>query len=39
MSYNGHKNYETWAVGMFMDGNYDAEKRISDAWDEIEVAV
>ena len=22
-TYNGWKNYETWAVGMFLDGNYD----------------
>jgi hypothetical protein len=21
-TYNGWKNYETWAVGMFLDGNY-----------------
>ncbi len=21
--YNGWKNYETWAVGMYLDGNYD----------------
>jgi putative lipase involved disintegration of autophagic bodies len=21
--YNGWKNHETWAVGMFLDGNYD----------------
>lgn len=25
MSYNGWKNYETWAVGMFLDGNYTGE--------------
>jgi len=25
MSYNGWKNYETWAVGMYLDGNYDGE--------------
>ena len=24
-TYNGWKNYETWAVGMFLDGNYDGE--------------
>ncbi len=23
--YNGWSNYETWAVGMFLDGNYDGE--------------
>ncbi len=23
--YNGWANYETWAVGMFLDGNYDGE--------------
>lgn len=22
-TYNGWKNYETWAVGMYLDGNYD----------------
>lgn len=25
MSYNGWKNYETWAMGMWLDGNYDGE--------------
>ena len=24
-TYNGWKNYETWAVGMWLDGNYDGE--------------
>lgn len=24
-TYNGWKNYETWAVGMYLDGNYDGE--------------
>lgn len=24
-TYNGWKNYETWAVGMFLDGNYTGE--------------
>lgn len=24
-SYNGWSNYETWAVGMFLDGNYTGE--------------
>lgn len=24
-TYNGWTNYETWAVGMFLDGNYDGE--------------
>jgi hypothetical protein len=24
-SYNGWTNYETWAVGMFLDGNYTGE--------------
>lgn len=23
--YNGWKNYETWAVGLYLDGNYDGE--------------
>jgi hypothetical protein len=22
-TYNGWKNYETWAVGLYLDGNYD----------------
>lgn len=26
MSYNGWKNYETWVVGMYLDGNYDGEE-------------
>lgn len=25
MTYNGWKNYETWAVGMYLDGNYTGE--------------
>jgi hypothetical protein len=25
MSYNGHKNYETWAVSLYLDGNYTGE--------------
>lgn len=24
-TYNGWTNYETWAVGLFLDGNYDGE--------------
>src|SRR2546430_1656122 len=24
-TYNGWSNYETWAVNMFLDGNYDGE--------------
>ena len=24
-TYNGRTNYETWAVGMFLDGNYTGE--------------
>jgi hypothetical protein len=24
-TYNGWANYETWAVGMYLDGNYDGE--------------
>lgn len=24
-TYNGWKNYETWAVGMYLDGNYTGE--------------
>lgn len=24
-TYNGWTNYETWAVGMFLDGNYTGE--------------
>lgn len=24
-TYNGSPNYETWAVGMFLDGNYTGE--------------
>lgn len=24
-TYNGWTNYETWAVGMFLDGNYEGE--------------
>lgn len=23
MTYNGHKNYETWVTSMYLDGNYD----------------
>lgn len=25
VSYNGYTNYETWAVSMFLDGNYDGD--------------
>jgi hypothetical protein len=25
MTYNGWKNYETWALGMYLDGNYTSE--------------
>lgn len=25
MTYNGWSNYETWATGMFLDGNYTGE--------------
>ena len=25
MTYNGWTNYETWAVGMYLDGNYTGE--------------
>lgn len=24
-TYNGWKNYETWAIGLFLDGNYTGE--------------
>lgn len=24
-TYNGWTNYETWAVGLYLDGNYDGE--------------
>lgn len=29
-TYNGWKNYQTWAVGMYLDGNYDGEGRYHD---------
>ncbi|HTU61307.1 MAG TPA: hypothetical protein VMF89_22785 [Polyangiales bacterium] len=25
MTYNGHTNYETWAVSLYLDGNYTGE--------------
>jgi ADP-ribosylglycohydrolase len=25
MSYNGHANYETWVMSMYLDGNYTGE--------------
>ena len=31
--YNGHANYETWVVGMYVDGNYDGEGTY-DYWRE-----
>lgn len=30
-TYNGWKNYETWAVGMYLDGNYDGEGTYREA--------
>ena len=30
MAYNGWKNYETWAVGLYLDGNYTGEGTYSD---------
>jgi hypothetical protein len=38
MSYNGYTNYETWAVGMFLDGNYDGEGVYRDALEIAEEA-
>jgi hypothetical protein len=29
-TYNGWTNYETWAVGMYLDGNYDGEGTYKD---------
>ena len=29
--YNGWKNYETWAVGMYLDGNYTSSVTYEDA--------
>jgi hypothetical protein len=29
-TYNGYTNYETWAVGMYLDGNYDGEGTYKD---------
>jgi hypothetical protein len=37
-TYNGWANYQTWAVGMFLDGNYDGEGIYRHALEVIEEA-
>jgi hypothetical protein len=34
-TYNGWKNYETWAVGMYLDGNYTGEGTYLDVLDVV----
>ena len=43
-TYNGWKNYQTWAVGMFLDGNYDGPgtyygtiETVRDAIEDVEL--
>lgn len=40
MTYNGWRNYETWAVKLWMDNEEGSQRywavRTSDAWDEAE---
>lgn len=37
-TYNGWTNYETWAVGMFLDGNYTGEGTYRDVLELVESA-
>jgi hypothetical protein len=38
MTYNGWRNYETWAVGMWLDGNYTGEATALEALDVVRAA-
>lgn len=35
MTYNGWSNYETWAVGLYLDGNYDEANRLAESADNV----
>ncbi len=37
--YNGWKNYETWAVGMYLDGNYDGAGTYYTATETVRAAI
>lgn len=39
IDYNGWKNYETWAVGMYLDGNYTGPATHSDALETVAAAI
>jgi hypothetical protein len=38
-AYNGWSNYETWVVGMYLDGNYDGEGTYHAALDLVRESV
>lgn len=38
-TYNGWANYETWAVGMFLDGNYTGEATYHAALETVQTVV
>lgn len=37
--YNGWKNYETWAVGMYLDGNYTGEGTYREVLDLVRARI
>jgi len=37
--YNGWRNYETWAVSMYLDGNYDGEGTYLSALEHVKAVV
>ncbi len=37
--YNGWKNYETWAVGMYLDGNYDGPGTYYETIERVKIAL